>query len=126
MTQRSDHETDAACEKAYRRGYAYGVQTMMSAIVDKLSKAERQSFEAWFCRRSDTVVTGHWQLSPTRTATLVIAHGQRNHIWCEPRHGRHLENMKAKLIKELLHDRDPTFLGGGNRCRVVTRQTRTR
>lgn len=84
MTQRSDHETDAACEKAYRRGYAYGVQTMMSAIVDKLSKAERQSFEVWFCRRSDTVVTGHRQLSPTRTATLVTAHGQRNLVRATP------------------------------------------
>ena len=48
MTKRSDHESDAACEKAYRRGYAYGVQAMMSTIVDKLSKAERQSFEVWF------------------------------------------------------------------------------
>ena len=48
MAKRSDDQIDAECEKAYRRGYAYGLQAMMSAIGDKLSDAERQSFEAWF------------------------------------------------------------------------------
>jgi hypothetical protein len=48
MAKLPDHETNAESEKAYRRGYVYGVQAMMSAIVDKLSKAERQSFEVWF------------------------------------------------------------------------------
>jgi len=48
MAKLPDHETNAESEKAYRRGYVYGVQAMMSAIVDKLSKAERQSLEVWF------------------------------------------------------------------------------
>jgi hypothetical protein len=47
MAKRSN-EADIEREKAYRRGYAYGVQAMMSVIVDKLSKAEQQSFEVWF------------------------------------------------------------------------------
>jgi hypothetical protein len=47
MAKLPDHETNAESEKAYRRGYAYGVQAMMSAIVDKLSGAERQNFEVW-------------------------------------------------------------------------------
>ena len=45
MAKRSNDEADIEREKAYRRGYAYGIQAMMSVIVDKLSKAERQSFE---------------------------------------------------------------------------------
>ena len=32
------------------------------------------------CRRANTVVAGHWRLSPTRTATMVIARGQGDHI----------------------------------------------
>jgi hypothetical protein len=48
MRNLSDHKTDAEREPAYRRGYAHGVQAMMSAIVDKLSDAERQRFEVWF------------------------------------------------------------------------------
>ncbi len=36
------------CEQAYRRGYAYGVQAMMSAFAAKLSEDDRESFEAWF------------------------------------------------------------------------------
>lgn len=47
MAKRSNDEADIEREKAYRRGYAYGIQAMMSVIVDKLSKAERQSFEVW-------------------------------------------------------------------------------
>ena len=48
MAKRSNDEADMECEKAYRRGYAYGIRAMMLAIVGKLSHAERQSFEAWF------------------------------------------------------------------------------
>ena len=48
MGKSRNDETDVEREKAYRRGYVFGVQTMMSAIVDKISKAERQKFEAWF------------------------------------------------------------------------------
>jgi hypothetical protein len=47
MAKRSNDEADIEREKAYRRGYAYGIQAMMSVIVDKLSKAEQQSFEVW-------------------------------------------------------------------------------
>ena len=48
MAKRSNDEADIEREKAYRRGYVYGIQAMMSVIVDKLSKAERQRFEVWF------------------------------------------------------------------------------
>lgn len=48
LFKRSDDEIDAECEKAFRRGYVCGIQAMMSAIVDKLSKPERQDFETWF------------------------------------------------------------------------------
>ena len=48
MAKRSNDEADIERETAYRRGYAYGIQAMMSAIVHKLSVAERQSFEVWF------------------------------------------------------------------------------
>ena len=47
MAKRSHDEADIEREKAYRRGYAYGIQTMMSVIVDKLSRAEQQSFKVW-------------------------------------------------------------------------------
>ncbi len=36
------------CEQAYRRGYAYGVQAMMSAVAAKFSEDDREIFEAWF------------------------------------------------------------------------------
>ena len=45
MVKCSDHGIDAESEKAYRRGYVYGVQVMLSAILDKLSEAERQNLE---------------------------------------------------------------------------------
>jgi hypothetical protein len=48
MAKRSNDEADIEREKAYRRGYAYGIQAMMSVIADKLSKAEQQRFEVWF------------------------------------------------------------------------------
>ena len=48
MSKSSDDETAVEHEKAYRRGYAYGIEAMMSAIVHKLSVAEQQSFEVWF------------------------------------------------------------------------------
>ena len=48
MVKRSDHGIDAESEKAYRRGYVYGVQVMLSAILDKLSETERQNLEVWF------------------------------------------------------------------------------
>jgi hypothetical protein len=41
-------EADDDCEKAFRRGYTCGFQAMMLAIVNKLSDAERQSYETWF------------------------------------------------------------------------------
>ena len=41
MAKRSNDEADMECEKAYRRGYAYGIRAMMLAIVGKLSHAER-------------------------------------------------------------------------------------
>jgi hypothetical protein len=47
MAKRSNDEADIEREKAYRRGYAYGIQAMMSVIAHKLSVAEQQNFEAW-------------------------------------------------------------------------------
>ena len=72
MAKRSNDEADIEREKAYRRGYAYGIQAMMSVIVDKPSKAERQSFEVLVCRHTDTVVAGRrrYSCAARRTATM--------------------------------------------------------
>ena len=49
MTKRhSEDETEVEREMAFRRGYVDGFQAMMSAIVDRLPKAERQDLESWF------------------------------------------------------------------------------
>ena len=48
MAKFAENKTAIECERAYRRGYAYGVQVTMSAIVHKLSAAERENFEGWF------------------------------------------------------------------------------
>jgi NAD(P)H-flavin reductase len=47
MARRSNDEADMEREKAFRRGYVCGIQAMMSAVIDKLSKTERQDFETW-------------------------------------------------------------------------------
>ena len=48
MTRRRLDESEVEREMAFRRGYVDGVQVMISAIVDRLSKAERQDFKSWF------------------------------------------------------------------------------
>lgn len=54
----SDHQHDPDRERAYRRGYAHGISSMMSGVVDKLSDAERTRFERWFSKTLTAWQTG--------------------------------------------------------------------
>lgn len=44
------HESDAALQREYRRGYKDGVAALISALVDKLEYEEKEKIDAWFTR----------------------------------------------------------------------------
>ncbi len=71
------HETDAARQKEYRRGYKDGVAAMISALVDKLEYEEKEKIDAWFTRELTPLVPSHWQIPSPRPATPRIAHAPR-------------------------------------------------
>ena len=50
MPKPSEHETDAVRQMDYRRGSRDGVAAVISAIVDKLSYAEKEKLNDWFIK----------------------------------------------------------------------------